>query len=55
MNESDYNSMTILELQNLILDIKQELYDSPQPLFTRRDYLKQQLTIISDLIKERYE
>ena len=55
MNESDYNSMTILELQNLILDIKQELYDSPQPLFTRRDYLKQQLTIISDLIKERYD
>ncbi len=55
MNESDYNSMTILELENLILEIKQELYDSPQPLFTRRDYLKQQLTIINDLINERYD
>ena len=55
MTESDYNSLTILELEQLILDIKQELYDSPQPLFTRRDYLKQQLTIISDLIKERYD
>ena len=54
MNESDYNSMTILELEQQILEIKQELYDSPQPLFTRRDYLKQQLTIINDLINERY-
>ena len=53
MNESDYNSMTILELENLILEIKQELNE--KPLFTRRDYLKQQLTIINDLINERYE
>ena len=54
MNESDYNSLTIMELQNLILEIKQELYDSPQPLLTRRTDLKVQMTIINDLINERY-
>jgi len=55
MNESDYNSLTILELEQLILDIKQELYDSPQPLYKRRNHLNEQLELIEDLIKERYD
>ena len=54
MTESDYNSTTILELEQQILEIKQELYDSPQPLLTRRTDLKVQMTIINDLIHERY-
>jgi ribosomal protein L29 len=53
MTESDYNSMTIEELQNLILEIKQELYE--KPLYKRRNHLNEQLELIEDLIKERYE
>ena len=55
MTESDYNSLTILELEQLILEIKQELYDSPQPLYKRRNYLNEQLELIEDLINERYD
>jgi len=53
MTESDYNSLTILELEQLILDIKQELYE--KPLYKRRNHLNEQLELIEDLIKERYD
>jgi len=45
--------MTILELEQLILDIKQELNE--KPLYKRRNHLNEQLELIEDLIKERYE
>jgi hypothetical protein len=53
MNESDYNSMSIIELQNLIIDIKQGLNE--KPLYKRRNYLREQLELIENLIKERYD
>lgn len=53
MNESDLNSMSIIELQYLIIDIKQELNE--KPLYKRRNYLHEQLELIENLIRERYE
>jgi hypothetical protein len=53
MQESDYNTMSIIELQHLIIDIKKELNEDP--LYKRRNHLLEQLELIEELIKERYD